>query len=299
MRQTRLWNTGFLYGQYVESRAWLSIGARIGYFDDVPPLPAEGQIMQLASGPVILQRVRWTSWFRQFATGLNTATRGSEILANLEYNDTSSRAIFQAALILAEGFRDPSCISLQKNLQSSESLLDGFLPSSADDVLEALRVSELASNNTTGQCMAGLFRLLQLLSAFESLFPAPAGDNPAGGNLSPRDALARVTANVLQWRLNLRDERVVRRLNTLTAAFFRLCEDEFKNAPAEFGISWSEPRSRDLLSEMLNRWRDRADQEPTFEIDPDIFDPGSGSLPGSAEPEGVEAQRRELEEFSE
>jgi hypothetical protein len=147
--------------------------------------------------------------------------------------------------------------------------------------------------------MAGLLRLLQLLGAFESLFPATAGDNPAGAETSPRNALARVTANVLQWRLNLWDERAVRRLSALTAAFFRLCEDEFKNAPAEFGISWSQPRSHDLMKEMLARWRDRADQEPTFEIDPNIFDPGSGSLPGSAEPEGVEAQRRELEEFSE
>lgn len=299
MRQRRLSNAEFLYAQYVESRAWIYIGAHIGYFDKVPLLPAEGQIMQLASGPVILERVNWPSWFRRFATGLNEPTPGSEILADLEFEDASSRAIFQAALILAEGFRDPSCITLQKNLQFSESVLDGFLPPSTDDVLEALRVSESAPTSTAGQCMAGLFRLLQLLPAFESLFPTPAGDSPTGKNLSPRSALARVIANVLQWRLNLWDERAVRRLGALTAAFFRLCEQEFRNAPAEFGISWSEARSRDLLSEMLDRWRDRADQEPTFEIDSNIFGPEGGSLTGPAEPEGVEAQRGELEELSE
>ncbi|MGH9654300.1 MAG: hypothetical protein ACRD6B_12655, partial [Bryobacteraceae bacterium] len=103
--------------------------------------------------------------------------------------------------------------------------------------------------------------LTGLLAAFDTLFPF---DNTISDPLrpaTPRDAISRMTANLLMWRLNLWSEVVVRRLEVIGAAFWDLCAREFARYP-ELSFRWGPPEARAELDRLLHAWRDRSDVEP-------------------------------------
>jgi|SRR5581483_3294323 len=267
-------------GTLVESRAWLAIGAQIGYFDGIPPLD-DIQRNIVAVAAEYAEQAVWPAWFRRFAVELGRGSAQIETPVDLPRENAAALAIFQSALILARQFREPLIAGLQRALQNSVSALDDAVPDvSGEDVFETIEASvnlrwkDLTSRQSLARSVAGFLQLIDLLAAFDALFPETEGSERVrvvNGRLmvrreldtadQTREALSKLTANVLAWRFNLWQEATVRRLEVVTDAFWYLCQREFNRYP-ELSIRWSAARSRTELARLLDRWRERCDPEP-------------------------------------
>jgi hypothetical protein len=262
-------------GTLVERRGWLEIGAQIGYFEAVAPLDDEDRKL-VAEAAGHSGKGKWPAWFRRFGAELDSRSISRHLPEGVPVGEPATLAIFQAALILADEFRDPLLASLQRSLQVPQSPLDeGEAVVSAEEVLEAIAAAsegDSLTQQSLPRCVGGFLSLVDLLAAFDNLFPELEDlafiidgkftvrretDTENAG----RAALSKVTANLLSWRLNLWDETTVRRLLVVSNAFWDLCGREFGQSP-EPKPRWSALESRRALVGMLERWRDRADAEP-------------------------------------
>jgi hypothetical protein len=285
----------------VETRAWLALGVQIGYFNYVPSLSDETEGLSLVERAGSSPVARWPLWFRQFAAGLQGSNLFPQVEQNLPFNEPSTLGIFQASLILAGDFREPLLVNLQRGLRWPKSQLDGkHVDVTAADVFAAIHASPdypplsqplvqsetvvvMDPTSSMARYIAGFIQLIDLLAAFDHLFPELEKRDSPAVYIQPEDfsrnMLAKATGNILRWRLNLWDEQVVRRLRVLSEVFWDVCEREFHRYP-DLSFQWSAPQSRRELIEMLRRWRDRGEPEPGgAQLDFSEFDaPGSGSF---------------------
>ncbi|HEX7359597.1 MAG TPA: hypothetical protein VF283_03810 [Bryobacteraceae bacterium] len=250
----------------VEQRGWLEIGASIGYFHTAPPLDeADRRIIFAASES---SEGLWHPWFRRFARSAAGGDISAYVPETLRSASTAALGIFQAAFILAAEFRDPLLVALQRALHDGTSVLDKPVePVSAAAVFEAMETSvdmswqELRSQQKSPRLVAGFLQLAGLLAAFDALFPF---DNIISDSPRPataRDAISKMMANLLMWRLNLWSEVVVRRLEVISAAFWELCGREFARYP-ELSFRWAPQEARAELDRLLHAWRERSDVDP-------------------------------------
>jgi hypothetical protein len=184
----------------------------------------------------------------------------------------ASLATFQAALILSREFRERCLQSLQKALQSDEDFANNHFDSiDGTTVLMALSDDRAIGPENAAVLIAGFFQLIELLAAFDSVFP------PLDLNVgSQRTVVARLISNLLAWRFNLRDSRTLERLAIIEHHFWALCRKEMKAVELR---GWSSRSSRQELQRLLDRWRDRSDPDIPLVGDlPSYSGPGSSSL---------------------
>lgn len=250
----------------VEQRGWLVIGASIGCFDEAPPLDEADRRIMLAAAES--SEGVWPPWLRRFAASAAGGDISAYVPETLRSASTASLAIFQAAFVLAAEFKDPLLVALQRALHERTSVLDRPVePVSAEAVFEAMETSvdmswqELRSQQRPSRLVAGFLQLTDLLAAFDALFPFDNTISVPPRPATDRDAISRMTANLLMWRLNLWSEAVVRRLEVISAAFWDLCGREFARYP-ELSFRWAPPEARAELDRLLHAWRERSDVEP-------------------------------------
>jgi hypothetical protein len=252
-------------GAFVEREGWHSLGARLAYLDDPRPIAEDARLIirKVLDFPEI---AAWPQWFRKFATLLQDGDSAGRLWSDLHDAEPETVAMFQAAMVVAEGLRDPYISKLQWLLQSSNSPLEDPMGKPDAEMLLAQFEHDPEQNPAAGgviqplpQSVAGLFKLIEIMAAFDNLFadldefyfPENAG----------RFAIARATANLVTWRFNLRDQRTVNRLAVVMDAFWDICEVEIRQH-LQPGVTWSSTGSYEALIAMLERWRDRADPEP-------------------------------------
>jgi hypothetical protein len=269
-------------GEVVERAGWLSLGIKIGYFDGPWIISAADRaVVHSASG--LIAESTWPSWVKNQANFIVNVEPPSMLWAGVGNSSPETVAVFQAAMILAANLRDPLISDLQWSLQSSESLLD--LPHAAPDTASIEREIHDSPEASTSDrfllnistCIAGFIRMVEVMGALDNLFddllPTDFGDTPLDPRISIqlkpmeplldseiRAAIAREVCNLMSWRLNLRDELIVRRLSVVVNAFWQVCEREMKRLPT--GMSWSGGASYIALADMFLRWRDRTSPEP-------------------------------------
>src|ERR1017187_3712107 len=250
----------------VEQRGWLAIGAAIGCFDDPPPLgDADRKIMLTAAESA---EGVWPSWFRGFAASIGRDDISAYVPKVLRPASTASLATFQAAFILASEFKDPLLVALQRALHNPASAPYQPVESvSAEEVFEAIETSvdrnwsDPRPRQRFARLVGGFFQLTDLLAAFDALFPDDDTITIPPRPQTPRDAISKLTANLLMWRLNLWSEVVVQRLEVVGAAFWEMCGREFARY-TEVTFRGSVPESRAEFGRLVDRWRRRGDLEP-------------------------------------
>ena len=264
-------------GTLAERYGWQSLGAHLGYMHGPEPLGDDDRLIvrRVLDSPQIAV---WPKWFRNFTTFLLEGDGLSRYWANIPDKEPETVAVFQAAMVIAEELRDPLISNLQASLQDSNSGLDNQVDGLDVNTLFAQfeeYPDEKPKVQSLAQSVAGFFKLIEVMAAFDNLF-ADLGrmrlKNEEGTDrlievfeVYPesvnRFAVARATANLGTWRLNLREPRTVARLGVVVSAFWDVCETQLWGH-LERGVSWSSAGSYDALIAMLERWRDRADPEP-------------------------------------
>jgi hypothetical protein len=266
-------------GAVVEREGWHSLGARLGYLNDPQPIDDGDRdtIRSVLNSPEV---GAWPAWFRNFATLLLAGTSTKGLWSDIPVVEPEMIPVFQAAMVLAGGLRDRYISRLQLFLQGSDSPLDNQ-PGKADAEMVFVQFENDPEQNpgvgrvipALPQCVAGFFKLIEIMASFDDLF-ADVGEfefgNTAQGftqvpevypGSAGRFAIARATANLVTWRLNLRDQRTVNRLAVVMDAFWNICELQLRQHLPP-GVRWSSTGSYDALIATLERWRDRADPEP-------------------------------------
>ena len=262
-------------GALVEREGWHTLGARLACLNDPEPIGEDNGVIirKILESPEIAV---WPRWFRNFARLLLDQSPERRPWSDFPNAEPEAVAVFQAAMVVAEGLRDPYISRLQLFLQSGNSPLDGR-PGNPDANAVFAEFEQDRQHNPAAQrreiqplahCVAGLFKLIEIMAAFDNLFvdadKLRDGESPARPESAVRIYLARATANLVTWRFNLRDRRTVNRLATVMDAFWEVCEAELRRHPQP-AVKWSSAASYDALIAMLERWRNRADPEPDAE----------------------------------
>jgi hypothetical protein len=250
-------------GERIEDLGWLTVGTRLGYFDEID-MPFDERDRALVTRVITsYEAVSWPRSFRYLARTFPSRAMSSEVELSWQYPDKRSeqdsadgRALFQAVMITAEGFRDPLVRSLQSSLVSQYSILDRSSESiDPEQVLRALE--EFGSEPTRESAVAGLIGLMEVIAALDEIFTSDAFG-------WPRRALIHDLSLLLYWHLNLEDQRLVRRLEVVSRAFWEVCESEFSK---QSDLRWSSQLSRRHWQRLLLNWRDRLKSE-SFEALP-------------------------------
>jgi len=269
-------------GALVEREGWHTLGSRLAYLNDPQPIEADDRVIihEVLDSPEI---AAWPRWFRNFATLLLETESAKRVWGDLPEVEPETVAVFQAAMVVAEGLRDPDISNLQRFLQSSNSPLDHQAGMPDAETVFAEFEHDAGQNpalagviQPLAQSVAGLFKMIEIMASFDNLFAdlgklhlwsSPEGITPefeVYPENAGRFAIARATANLVTWRFNLRDQRTVNRLAIVMDAFWDICEAQLRQH-LQPGVRWSSAGSYDALIAMLDRWRDRADPEPDVE----------------------------------
>jgi hypothetical protein len=170
---------------------------------------------------------------------------------------------FQAALLIAEEFNEANFCYLQRALQEpgNSTILDSREVAIYSEGVWALLHSPLSFTNAMeyeidnlGRCAVGFMQMVETLSAFERL----GSENRSGAEAEfdgEGELVRRLVAGALRWRVDLHDERVVRRLSNLAALFYEMCGREFEGN-GQAGLQWSPRRSGELFDDLLGGWKE-------------------------------------------
>jgi hypothetical protein len=207
--------------ELIETMSWYQLGTQIGYFSDseieTPKIPRLISEVVRAHGPDA-----WAPPFRQIASRfVESALRPFE--ESISFEDSSALAIFQAAIIAAEQFREPLVVNLTKYLNSSDSSpLQSADPQQVFMALEYY-TGPMRDDFTSDALVAGLLRLIDGMDSIISIFPAEIRKNEDN---SARRILGTRVVQLLSWRVDLWDERKAFKLTELINLFWQVCEIE-------------------------------------------------------------------------
>jgi len=277
-----------------EQLGFYELGARLGYFDsDFDAYVKQNPLLGLA------------------ALELQGVDKGRVLKESSKRPRAEITALFQAALHLADGFSHHLIVAMQRALQDEESVLDsGVMSCSGGDLWvalgDAVPSNELSVSydsepplvTDTAQIMGGFIELIALLGAFDNLFDGiSVEDKEAASTVIDRSFVVRTIANLLVWRLNLRDERTVKRLNVVIQAFWELCSEEFMEQP--HGFTWNVKESLGLLKSLLENWKNRSDPNYQAKQLPKAEPVGEGGIPIARRPirlrKKKDSERRRVE----
>ncbi|MGC2661462.1 MAG: hypothetical protein WA324_26205 [Bryobacteraceae bacterium] len=267
-------------GEFIESKAWWSLGARIGYFDRPQPI-TDTEISILGKAAQLSEISRWPPWFKGAANSLfEEKAINASVWPELPSDDPETLALFQSALLLGEELRDPLIEGLEFLLVHGTILDQDSIPTDSRAIMhqfehfnEAVeRSGPFPMMTSLSQSVAGLFRLMEVMASFDNVFLDDLEDDSVGFPLDGRrSAISRATANAMSWQLNLSDERVVGRLGRVGKAFWDVCEAECRTRLAS-DESWSSQEARSAVVGMFKRGRARCDAVHGVEkIDLDVI----------------------------